>query len=874
MTASFNSYNKIESPAEDYIFSSGNISCYGIKLTSLQGLLDKHDNASLMLLFEANRIKHIKFIEALIGNYDDKICYELRYVCNKIEDSQIFRKIDVYLICLLENYDLVEIENQLKTTYHLLNSTFEEYDFEFLDSNQLKNFVYANEFEYTYQITRRVIIDKLDTLESGITVKNIGFLYENNFEISENSKKENYITYIFPFKYSIYNAENFFNDLSFEIVQTFIISIKIRPALIRKVEENFIEEQIIRCERFAQISISGLSPETEKIYPTLQKLARDYQSCLLNFLFAVKRNTALMTIEINSNEKIPSSFLHRLSTYISAPEYQTSNNYLFAGGYEIHELKSRKENRDIIQLNISKHPLLPKEVARLLYLFSAEELSCAFRFPPPPTDLIPNFNIKLFKERLAPIDLIEHYKDSKSGTLIGYNIYKSYKNEIRILEEDLKKHVYIIGQTGTGKSTVLETMILDCIRKGKGLCFIDPHGDLFKRILGKIPEERIKDVIVLDPADIDYPIGLNFLEYEDPNQRYFIANEFVNIIRRMLISEFGKNAAYDYTGPLFFKYLRNMLLLIMSDNENPGTLIDLYICFSSDTAWLKWYPLKIKDAMLEVFIENELKKKSLTDSMRGEISLGEYVASKLQNFVYDPLLRNIFIQRKSTINILDIMNKGKILLVNLAKGELSEENSRFLGMVLMTKIMSAAMTRVRLPENERKEFYLFVDEFQNIATTSFITLLSEARKFGLSLTIANQFIEQIEDSNITLSIFGNVGTFICFRLGQIDAQKLEQRFLPYVSAQHLTNLPNWYAYTATLYNGRNTIPFIIQTILDEQKYSEEIATKVRENSRLQYSRKISSSDFETLQQEISNKEFENLYKQFLNEGKSQNKNND
>lgn len=858
---------KLKETINDKIYSSGNFSFFAIKLVSIQGITETNQNIVQTILSEENRNKHIKFIDTLIGKADENIIYEICYVCKEINVTQVLRKIDVYLICQLQNYSIEDAQNHLITIYQILNSTFDEYDFEILDSKQVKNLINRKEPEYIYQITRKVILDQLDTLESGITIKNIGFVQENNSEISQNSKKENYITYIFPFKYSVYYGEKLFADLSYQGINSFTLSIKIQPTLIQKDEENFIEEQITKCEKFAQISILSSSPETERIYPTLQKLARDYQSNLLNFLFALKRNTALMTVEIVSSQKIPEPYLHTLASYISAPESQFSNNsFLFTGGYEIHELKSKKVNKNKLSINIENHPLLPDGVSRLLYVFSSEEISCAFRFPPMPKDLIPNFNIKLFKERLAPIELIEQYKKTNSGTLIGYNIFKTHKNEIRILEEDLKKHVYIIGQTGTGKSTILETMMLDCIRNGKGVCFIDPHGDLFKRILGKIPEKRINDVVIFDPADSEYPVGFNFLEYDDINQRYFIANEFVNIIRRLLISEFGVYGASGVTGPIFYKYLRNMLLLVMSDKDNPGTLIDLYISFSSDNAWRRWYPLKIKDPMLEVFVENELKKRSITDSDRGEISLGEYVASKLQNFVFDPLLRNIFIQKKSTINILDIINKGKILLVNLAKGELSEENSRFLGMVLMTKIMSAAMTRVKMQEKQRKEFYLFVDEFQNIATNSFITLLSEARKFGISLTIANQFIEQIEDSHITLSIFGNVGTFICFRLGQVDAKKLEQKFLPYVSAFHLANLPNWHAYVTTLHNGRNTIPFIIQTILDKQDYSEKVANRVRETSRAKYSTKLSLSNNErTKQQDIIDKTFEEILRQFSEE---------
>lgn len=820
------------------IYSSNAFSYFAIKLVSIEGIFSNEQNKIYVQKLEENRNKHIKLINALIGEKDERLTYEIRYVCNAIKENQMLRKIDIYFICQLKNFTQDEVTKHLVTIYQILDATFDEYNFELLDSGQVKNLIMKKEPKFIYSYTRRVIIDRLDTLETGINVKNIGFSEHIPENINDNYEQS--ITYLFPYNYSIYKGEKFFADLSFHGINYFIIRVKIKPALVSREEENFIEQQIIKCEKFAQISLSSSITETEKIYPTLQKLARDYQNSLLNFLFGLKKNTALMTIEIESEEKLPEVYLHTLGPYFSSPVMASSNFDLqFTGNYEVVEIYNNDKNLKIekeIKINLRKHPLIPENITRLLYLFNSEEICCAFRFPLQPTELIPNFNVSLFKERLAPVELIEQFQQQKkSGVLIGYNIYKSQKNEIRILDEDLKKHVYIIGQTGTGKSTLIETMVLDCIRTNKGVCFIDPHGDLFKRILGKIPKNRIRDVIVLDPADADYPIGFNVLEYYDPNQRYFIANEFVSIIRRLLISDYGEYAISHFTGPIFYKYLRNMLLLIMSDPDNPGTLIDLYNCFSSDNEWLKWYPLKFKDPILEIFIENELKNRSLTASSRDEVSLGEYVGSKLQNFVFDPLLRNIFIQRRSSINVLEIMNSGKILLVNLAKGELSEENSRFLGMILLTKIMSAAMERVKLPKSKRREFYIFVDEFQNIAINSFTILLSEARKFGLSLIIANQFIEQISDSKITLSIFGNVGTFICFRLGQIDASKIEQKFLPYVSSFNLTYLPNWYAFMTTLCKGKNTIPFVIQTKVDEEKYSKEIAKKVIDSSREQYS---------------------------------------
>ncbi|MCR4417770.1 MAG: type IV secretion system DNA-binding domain-containing protein [Ignavibacteria bacterium] len=527
--------------------------------------------------------------------------------------------------------------------------------------------------------------------------------------------------------------------------------------------------------------------------------------------------------------------LSTILTFTQILEFNRSFDSYFAGGYEIRDITKQLKNSSdnpidkFFDLNLISHSILPEDVYRLLYFFNSEEASCGFRFPAPPTEIIPNFDLKLYKDRLAPIEIIEQSKNENFGCLIGINHYKNLINKISIGFKDLKRHVYIIGQTGTGKTTVLNTMILDLIKKGKGVCVIDPHGDLFTNILGKIPDSRINDVVVIDPSDENNSIALNFLEYQNNDEKYFIANEFVGIIRKLIESEYGISGAREVTGPIFYKYLRMMTLLVMSNPEKIGNIKDLYDCFAYSDKWCEFVPADIDDEQLEVFID-ELEKTDVTDKGRDALSLGDYINSKLYNFVFDPKLRRIFNQKKSSFNFLDLINSNKIILVNLAKGLLTEENSRFFGMLIMAKLTAAAMQRIKMKPTERNDFYLVVDEFQNVATTSFTSLLSEARKFGFSLIIANQFLQQIIDEQITQSIFGNVGTVICFRIGQMDAGRIEQIFLPYFSAHDLINLPNWFAYVSTTFQGKNNFPFIIETIPDFTPPSAKTANKVRKIS--------------------------------------------
>ncbi|MEO0160382.1 MAG: type IV secretion system DNA-binding domain-containing protein [candidate division WOR-3 bacterium] len=815
-------------------------SFFAFKLTSIQIFQIKNFESDVIQKIYDNLEKHKNFIKSLNTSPFTNATYEIRYISKKI-DNGLFRNIDVYFICQI-NTSNEEAQKYFSTIYHLLNYGFDEYKFDIVDKNELEKLIGQKYLPNVYSITRRVILDELNTLKSGISKTTFGFNFPNyEKQLDEiRLKEKNSIVYLFPFVFSNHKGENFFYDLAENSLSDFNIRIKLKPYKLLEIEEKFFEEQIIKCEKFSQISIQSIEEDFDKIYPTLKNIAQKYQENILKFLLELKKNSALMTIEIESQEPLPEQFLNRIASYFSSYKTETSNDAHFYGGYEITDISklipSIIDPLEPIKLNLFDHPLIHKEKSKILFCFNSEEAACAFRFPAPPSELIPNFNLKLFRDRLAPIELIESSKQTKKSCLIGVNYFKNLKNEIRINYSDLRKHAYIVGQTGTGKTTLITTMVLDAIRNGKGVCLIDPHGDLFNQVLGKIPDDRIDDVVLFDPNDTNFPIAFNFLECENDEQRYFIVNEFAGIIKRLLESEYGYGALKDYTGPLFFRYLRNIVLIVLKQYNRKGTLVDVYNVLSSDDEFDDWSSNVIPDdPILNKFIE-EVSQRDLTKPGSENISIGEYISSKLQNFVFDPKLRQIFSQPNSTIDFLKIMNEGKILLINLAKGLLTEENSRFLGMLIMTKIMSSAMERVKIPESERKDFYLFVDEFQSISTTSFTTLLSEARKFGLSLILANQFVQQITDEKIIQSIFGNVGTFICFRLGQVDANILEQKFLPYVSSQDLVNLPNWHAYVTTLVNEKNTIPFIIQTLLDPTPFSEETKQKVIEASREKYAK--------------------------------------
>jgi hypothetical protein len=445
-------------------------------------------------------------------------------------------------------------------------------------------------------------------------------------------------------------------------------------------------------------------------------------------------------------------------------------------------------------------------------------------------------NVHMQRTRPVPNALLQttNQLGQDPGLFIGTNNYLGIPQKVYLPNADRLTHMYIVGQTGTGKSTLLKTMVLSDIYAGRGCVLIDPHGDLFEELLGLIPPERMEDVILIDPSDLEYPIGLNLLEVKNSHERIFVVREIQAIFRRLLEDQYGR-MAQEYTGPIFYQHMQMNILLAMSDVDQPGTLLQFYQIYQSKNYWKRWIPLKVDDPQLTLWVENYLSNNNYTDRARGgEATMGEYLSSKFTDFIFDPRLRNIFGQPKSTVNIQQAMDEGKILLINLAKGLLGEANSRFLGLILMAKLQTEIMKRAAIPRSQRKPFFIYVDEFQSLATDNFTILLSEARKFGVGLTLANQFISQIKDERIIQSVFGNVGSLVSFRLGREDAPLIEPQFLPYFDRVDLSNLPNWQIAARLNVRGKSLPPFTIHTSLPEEQTSRENTQRIRETSRQKY----------------------------------------
>lgn len=410
----------------------------------------------------------------------------------------------------------------------------------------------------------------------------------------------------------------------------------------------------------------------------------------------------------------------------------------------------------------------------------------------------------------------------KEGTLIGINIFRGERTPVRILPIDRRRHTYIVGKTGMGKSTLLKNMALYDMYDGYGVCIIDPHGDLYEDLIRQIPAKRSKDVVLFNPSDLEYPLGLNLLEYKTEEEKSFVIEEVIDIFYKLF---------YQFAGPKFDHYMRNAVVTLFADKEAGATLCDIPRLFTSD-AYARAKADKLKSPVAKAFWEEEYK--ALTPAQKSE-ALGPII-EKIEAFSNSDLMRNILGQRRTTIDFDDIINSKKILLVNLSKGKLGEINSSLLGLILMIKFYMATIRRASIPEKERADFHLYIDEFQDFVTSTLATLFSEARKYRLCLTVSHQYIGQLS-REVAKSVFGNVGTIISFRIGAQDAEFLAPEFRPEFSAFDLVNLPKYNAYVKLMVEGRATPSFSMHTLPPSKFIDEKLAKTIKEMTRLKYGRK-------------------------------------
>ncbi len=459
---------------------------------------------------------------------------------------------------------------------------------------------------------------------------------------------------------------------------------------------------------------------------------------------------------------------------------------------------------------------------------SSRELATIIHFPSAGIESSPQFKQSRAKQAPAPIDMPTH------GTLLGENVFRNVTKKIYLTPEDRLRHLYVIGQTGTGKTTLLKNMIVQDIQEGAGVCMIDPHGTDIVDVLSAIPPERIDDVIYFDPSNMSRAVGLNMLEYDArfPEQKTFVVNELFSIFQKL----YGANP--ESMGPMFEQYFRNATLLVLEDPESGSTLLDISRVMV-DAEYRAYKLSKAKNPVVVQFW------KQIATKAGGDAALENivpYIVSKFDVFTANDYMRPIIGQQNSSFNFRDVMDSKKILLVNLSKGRLGEINANLIGMIIVGKILMAALSRVDDPSKGFPPFYLYIDEFQNVTTNSISAILSEARKYKLGLTVAHQFIAQI-DEKIRDAVFGNVGSMAVFRVGSEDASIFEKQFDPIFTASDIMNIENRNTYAKLLSNGSPTVPFSFRTMAPHP-LDESYAEQVIEYSSLRYGRPRDEVDAE------------------------------
>lgn len=466
-------------------------------------------------------------------------------------------------------------------------------------------------------------------------------------------------------------------------------------------------------------------------------------------------------------------------------------------------------------------PILELPFSKSISILSTDELASLFHFP---NKTVETPHIQWLKAKTSPVPA---EVPTSGGTYIGQGYYRGIKRPVYIGQKDRQRHVYIIGKTGVGKSVLLHDMAIQDIKAGHGVCVIDPHGDLIDEIIKYIPAERAEDVIYFDPSDTERPMGLNLLEAYNEEQKHFITTAIINLMYKLYDPQ-----RTGIIGPRFEHAVRNAMLTVMS--ESGSTFVEVVRCLT-DSKYVQELLPKVQDPIVRRYWTDQIAQTS--DFHKSEVL--DYIVSKFGRFVTNKTMRNIIGQSKSAFDFRKVMDEGKILLINLSKGKLGEENSSFLGLVLIPKILVAAMSRQEIPEEQRRDFFLYVDEFQNFATPDFATILSEARKYHLNLTVANQFIGQMEEE-VKNAVFGNVGTLISFRVGVTDASYLQREFQPIFTETDLINVERFHAYMKTIVDNEPVPPFSVDLTKDMNKWkanaNEKIAKAIIELSRLKYGR--------------------------------------
>jgi hypothetical protein len=605
--------------------------------------------------------------------------------------------------------------------------------------------------------------------------------------------------------------------------------------LIRPARENWVKQSIVAAEHIVKNKgiKSGSAVKSRDILEALWKppelgevKSEDKQLTSLEqaAVDAIQEKTrypgyeVLVRVVVSSNTATRSqALLKNVVAAFALFDSPSFNGFKFAVSKNIEQLVTAYIFRFFPQ-SIAKNILNSVELATLFHLPSQSSI---------PTSQVVR---QASKQVDGPTEIMDE------GILLGYNEFRGTKKPIRLSTNDRRRHTYIIGQTGTGKSVLLENLAFQDMMDGRGFAFVDPHGDTVESLLGKVPKERVEDIIYFNPGDMTNPIGLNMFEFDSPDQKDFLIQEAINMLYGL----------YDpghtgIVGPRLEHIFRNAALLLMADPAG-GTFVDIPKVLI-DPEFAKSKLKYVTDQTVLDFWTKEFPASQRSNEAGEVIS---WVVSKFGPFISNDAMRNIIGQTKSGFNLRDIMDSNKILLVNLSKGRMGELNSKLLGIIFVMKFQAAAMSRANVLEQDRKDFSLYVDEFQNFATDSFESILSEARKYRLNLMLGNQFMTQLTDK-VREAIIGNVGTVIGGRIGITDAEILVKKFMPTFDVEDLTKLPNYQSIVSVMINNVPSAPFSMSFIPPMGQSNPQLNDALKRLSAAKYGRPRAQVESEIFQ---------------------------
>lgn len=778
---------------------AGTTAFFAIRLTSINTRSDKRDSFNQILLNQ-----QADFIAALFGLGGDT-AIELRYICHPHNKSPYRGSIDLVLRVRMDVEGDRDAHDHARSLYQSVIpnvlSISMNYQWEAVTARDDYHRYFCEKNNWNVkELVRREREILLNQTSANPSRLPIGFTKDANLSTSSETRKDS--AYVcFPYTRSSDTLERLFYELLYQQEIT-IISICLRPTRANENEYKFLVDQLQQAERFIQLPLDGNVSDPSFFFPSLQRQSIIVCEHLRQSLNAMRDDMFFTTVHVFSSrpvsrmlcESIGVAFTeHVHSSDTSANLGYGQHQTILGGGFDWLEPTTDSERKRAIRNLHSMSDacltpgLLGNQKLRLRRLFDINQANCVFRLPLPLEGDFPGIATQRTKQIPAPV--------TEGAVRIGKNQYQSFTEEVYFKDIDRLRHTYILGKTGTGKSTLLKSLIMQDVLAGNGVGVLDPHGELVEDLLQLIPPERTKDVVLIDPERDDRFVGLNLLDVQSELEK----DSLVNYLLEVFISIFNNPEAF---GPMFEMYYRNGMLLTMADESNPPILMDLHRVFE-DAKYRREKLRTCKDPHVTRFWLMALRA-------GGEASLeniAPYITSKLVRITHSHIMRMICCQRKSTIDFEDVIEGRRILLVNLSKGSLGDTTSYFLGMMLVKMLQTVAFRRDSGgPRQPPTPFYLYVDEFHNLATPTFANLLSESRKYGLAVTVANQYMGQLPE-NIRDSIIGNIGSTISFRVGSEDAEALEKSFSPFVSLKDFINLPNFNAYASMLVDGNMRRPF-------------------------------------------------------------------